>query len=505
MEFTSVDLNEGPEYRSGAAASEEPHSSPIKNGKVDHCEEGNRDGEHLVGSDDSHRESAEPNSNSAVRQPRALSVNNKPNPLASRRGGSVVATLSPKTSEADMTSGITDYQARLKQQLEEEASVQQSEVPIPSEYEDKPRPPRAISMSGSAINPLAKRRGSAIRPTTTQVSQLEFEETVPVHPGLPSSVPPTRPPPPPLPSSPPPMPTAGEEDMMRPSVSLSFGGLYDVRPSMIETEYVADMRPESPMERMSAIQESDDDHHDGRYTNEDEVNETMEGVYDIRVSTIEVERPKPPPVPPSPPPMSAPPVPSQPLHAPPPPPSPVAESDSDSPAHPLADVDYSKQVRMSYASDDEESPAHPAHKAKQPKPPTSPSYTARAPPPAVTTSSLVYKDMTPKPNDVYLAGIGWKLCPSIAIVWQERYFVLKTDASVHYYTDKASFLGGFAPRGVIVINDIQRGVKGGIHVELLQNKLNIGVHSKNSRVYKLKFGTAEEAAKWKDAIFRFVK
>jgi hypothetical protein len=46
-------------------------------------------------------------------------------------------------------------------------------------------------------------------------------------------------------------------------------------------------------------------------------------------------------------------------------------------------------------------------------------------------------------------GIGWKQCPSVIALWQERFFVLKRDSTIHYYLDRNSYIEKYAPKGVI--------------------------------------------------------
>ena len=86
---------------------------------------------------------------------------------------------------------------------------------------------------------------------------------------------------------------------------------------------------------------------------------------------------------------------------------------------------------------------------------------------------------------------------------------MKRDGSIHYFADRDSYVGKYAPKGVINLADIQNNPnsRNGIFdsVQLLHEKLNIYVKSKNHRVYKLKFGTAEEAQSWRDAIFKHLE
>lgn len=106
-------------------------------------------------------------------------------------------------------------------------------------------------------------------------------------------------------------------------------------------------------------------------------------------------------------------------------------------------------------------------------------------------------------------GIGWKLCPSVNVLWQERFFVMKRDGTIHYYADRTAYVEKYAPKGVINLADLQNNPtsRNGVYdsVELMHDKLNIYVRSKDNRIYKLKFGTAEEAKAWRDAIYRHVK
>lgn len=121
----------------------------------------------------------------------------------------------------------------------------------------------------------------------------------------------------------------------------------------------------------------------------------------------------------------------------------------------------------------------------------------------------------PRPTPTFPAveyeriGIGWKQCPSVALLWQERFFVLKHDATITYYADRDSYVQKFAPKGVINLRDVQNNPssRNGIFdsVEQLHDKLNIHVNSKGKRTYKLKFGTAEEAKAWRDAIYNHLK
>jgi hypothetical protein len=106
-------------------------------------------------------------------------------------------------------------------------------------------------------------------------------------------------------------------------------------------------------------------------------------------------------------------------------------------------------------------------------------------------------------------GIGWKQCPSVIALWQERFFVLKRDSTIHYYLDRNSYVEKYAPKGVINLAELQNNPTSpnGIYdsIELMHDKLNIYVRSKGNRVYKLKFGTAEEAKAWRDAIYSHVQ
>jgi hypothetical protein len=134
--------------------------------------------------------------------------------------------------------------------------------------------------------------------------------------------------------------------------------------------------------------------------------------------------------------------------------------------------------------------------------------------PAAAPMQVVYESRpaaNPPPAlvDYEKIGIGWKQCPSVALIWQERFFVLKRDGSIHYYADRDAYVQKFAPKGVINLSDIRNdpNARNGIFdsVQLMHDKLNIHVRSKNSRIYKLKFGTAEEAQSWRDAIYNHLK
>lgn len=132
--------------------------------------------------------------------------------------------------------------------------------------------------------------------------------------------------------------------------------------------------------------------------------------------------------------------------------------------------------------------------------PISPTQTVITPPPA--------RIVVGNPDEIEIAGYGWKQSPAMALIWQQRYFVFRKDGSIHYYEDKESFERKGIPKGVIRITDLQRP---GSHrsaadsVQIFENKLNLSVNSKNGRVYKLKFGTAEEASKWKKRIDKFIE
>lgn len=112
------------------------------------------------------------------------------------------------------------------------------------------------------------------------------------------------------------------------------------------------------------------------------------------------------------------------------------------------------------------------------------------------------------PPDVELQCVAWKQCPTVALLWQERFLVMKNDGTIHYYESREAYIHRFAPKGVIALRDVQQNefARNGVYdsVAIFQNRLNIHVNSKNNRVYKLKFATAEEAAQWKQAIGKYL-
>ena len=86
---------------------------------------------------------------------------------------------------------------------------------------------------------------------------------------------------------------------------------------------------------------------------------------------------------------------------------------------------------------------------------------------------------------------------------------MKPDGTIHYYTDRDSYVQKFAPKGVINLKDVQQNPssQNGIFdsVQLMFDKINVHVRSKGNRIYKLKFGTAEEAQAWRDAMYNHLK
>jgi hypothetical protein len=113
-------------------------------------------------------------------------------------------------------------------------------------------------------------------------------------------------------------------------------------------------------------------------------------------------------------------------------------------------------------------------------------------------------------SPIEMEGVVWKQTPAVTLVpvYQERYFVLKRNGLMHYYGDKTSYTENFAPKGVIRLSDLQNFTTTATgHYECIkvaQNRMDIRVNSKNNRVYKLKFGTAEEAERWRVAIYRYI-
>mmetsp|Transcript_5349 Transcript_5349/g.8749 ORF Transcript_5349/g.8749 Transcript_5349/m.8749 type:complete len:267 (+) Transcript_5349:65-865(+) len=105
-------------------------------------------------------------------------------------------------------------------------------------------------------------------------------------------------------------------------------------------------------------------------------------------------------------------------------------------------------------------------------------------------------------------GQIWKQCPTMPLVWQERYFVMRKDGSIHYFENKEAYLTNKTPKGVIQISDLRSlpDAPNGIYdaVKAYHNRFDISVYSKNSRDYKLQTASPEEAVEWRGLIYSLI-